>query len=322
MPASAHIAARAAVLLVAISLGACSSRGADDPVARVGDHPITRATVDHWASVLKGSLTLSGPSGRQHLALSLLISYQWLIAEAARRSIPISEREVRQQIDRILARTFPGGIPELREYLKPTGETVADLKLQARAQLALARLRATALAGVPAVSKNQVAAYYTHHRQSFVIPERREARFRNWKTRASALKVKREVEAGKSLTSPQQRKVGELFTGARVPPTNEYERAIDSGKLHKVAGPFSIGNDYWLYEVAKIIPARAQALARVAHSIARQLTNQRRREAVAAFVKTWTADWSARTDCRAGYVVQGCRQDRGDSSGKEGLPQI
>jgi parvulin-like peptidyl-prolyl isomerase len=310
--------------LVAVSLVACSGSGSDpnEPVAQVGDRAITRAELAHWVSVLKGGATASGPNRRPQQALSLLISYQWLIGEAASRSISISELEVRQQVDRILMRTFPGSIAELREFLKPIGETVTDIKLQARAQLALAKLRKTILAGVPAVTDRQIATYYDHHKRSFLILERREARFANWKTKAAALKKKREVQAGKSLTSPAAVKVGEVYAGARVPPSNVYERAIDSIKPYKISGPFHIGNDYWLYQVVKIIPARQQTLRQVAGSIARQLTGQHRHEAEAAFVKSWTAAWSARTDCQTGYVVHGCRQYRGATTDGEELPEV
>jgi hypothetical protein len=323
VPAAALIATRAAALLATVSLGACasSSSGSDEPIARVAARPITRAELGHWTSILKGSWAVSGPNGRRQQTLSSLIHHQWLIGEANRRAISISEHEVREQVDRILMRPFLGGTAELREFLKPIGETVADIKLQARAQVALARLQAMVLAAVPAVTKGQIATYYEEHMQDFLLPERREAHFTNRKRRKAALKVIREVRAGKSLTSPAQRAVGELYAGARVPPLNEYERAIDSAKPYTVAGPFKIGNDYWVYEVVKIIPARQQTLKQMARSIARQLTSQRRHEAVAAFVKTWTAEWSARTDCQVGYVVQGCRQYRRAVTGEE-FPQI
>jgi hypothetical protein len=323
----AQIAIYAAILLSAASLGACA--GSSDPnqaVVRVGDQPITKSTLAHWTSVLKGAAWANpAPIKERALtrqALLLLIAFRWLIGEAARRGISISEFQSRQQIDVMLKRTFPGSIPELRQFLKPTGETAEDLKLQARAQLAKAKLRATAITGLPAPIKAQIAAYYAQHKTSFVVPEHREARFANTKSRAATLKLKREVQAGKSLTSPAQRKVGELFTGATVPPQNEYEAAIDSAKPHTVAGPFKIGNDYWLYEVVEVTPARQKTLAEVSTAVAHKLISERRHKAEAAFVKEWTAHWSAQTDCSSAYVVQGCKQRPGSVSGAQGLPSV
>jgi parvulin-like peptidyl-prolyl isomerase len=322
-----QIATCAAILLATMSLGACG--GSSDPsqaVARVGNQPITKSTLAHWTAILRGAAWATPGRVEEHAlarkVLSLLIAFQWLIGEAARRGISITEFQSRQRIDVILGRTFPGAIPELRQFLKPTGETAEDLKLQARAQLAEARLRAMAIAGVPAPTEQQIAAYYAQHKTSFVVPEHREARFANTKSRAATLKMKREVEAGKSLTSPAQRKVGELFTGATVPPQNEYETAIDSAKPHTVAGPFKIGNDYWLYEVVKVTPARQKTLAEVSTAIAHKLTSEHRHEAEAAFVKGWSAYWSPRTDCSSGYVVPGCKPQHSSVGGVQGLPSV
>jgi foldase protein PrsA len=320
VPSLAQIATCAAALLAVVSLASCGGDSSPNQiVARVGGETITTAKLGHWITVLKGGTQLAGSPARQELALRqpalhLLIALQWLVGEAADRGISISRLEVRQQIDRTERTTFYGGVAELRKFLQATGQSVSDVELQARAELAAAKLRRLAIDSAPKVTAAQVSAYYTQHKRRFLISERREARFTNTKTKAAAEKVKREVEAGKSLTGPAQRRMGELFTGARVPPSspnNEYERAIDSATPHVVSGPYRIGADYWLYEVVRILPARQQTLAEVGDSIRRQLTSESRSQALAGFVKAWTAAWSAKTDCRAGYVVQKCRQYRG-----------
>jgi hypothetical protein len=311
-----------AALLAALGIGACGGSGSGQVVARIGDQTITMAKLDHLVAVLKNGWAASEQGGGsapalRTQALGSLISSQWLIGEAADHGLSSSGLEVRRQIDVIEHRTFFGGVAELRQLLqKSTGQTVADVELQARAELARAKLRQLALAGVPKVSRAEVAAYYARHKQSYFVPGRREARFTNRKTRAEIEQVKRDVEAGKSLTSPQQVKVGESFTGASVPPGrgDPYEEAIDSAKPHVLAGPFKIHNDEWLYEVVKVVPPRQQPLARVAGAIAHKLSEERTRAALAAFVKTLTAQWTAKTDCAGGYVAPGCRQYRGGAT--------
>jgi hypothetical protein len=317
MPSSGQIATGATVLSLAVSLAACGGGSSSGQVvARVGGKPITAGAVDHMVAVLKGGWTTPGAGGGRdrtlrRQALQLLISSQWFIREAASRGIAISSPEVHGKVESVEQVDFPSGVAELREFLKSTGQTVADLELQAKAELAQAKLRQLAIASAPVVTQAQIAAYYAAHKQSFLVPERREARFTNRKTRPEIMKLKKEIEAGRSITSADQRKVGELFTSARVPPGNQYERAIDSGKLHRVAGPFKLAADEWLYEVVKIIPARQRTLAEVSGSIRRQLTGERTGKAVADFTSAWISQWTAKTDCTAGYVVQGCRQYRG-----------
>jgi len=308
------------VLLCVASYG-CGGPSSRDVVVRVGDEPIAKALLTHWTAVLKGGTSAPAASGGSERALrrevlELLILSRWLIGEAARHGISILQDEVRQQISRVEQVEFAGGTSELSGFLKSTGETVADLELRAEDELASAKLRQLAIASVPPVTEAQVAAYYSQHKQSFIVPGRRAARFINRKSRAAAEKVKREVEAGKSLTPPARRRVGEVFTEAHVPPGpgNGYEEAIDASPPHKVSGPYPIGNDFWLFEVVKIVPAHQKTFSEVASVIRRRLTSARRRETLTAFVDAWRSQWTAKTDCRPGYVVSRCRQYAGPAA--------
>lgn len=318
MSALGHIATCAAVLFAATSLGACAGNDASSKqvIAHVGDEAITQTALAHWMTVLKGGRTASDlPAGREQAlrkqTLQLLISRQWLLGEAAGRGLSISRAEVSRQIERIEKGDFPGGIAELREFLKSTGQSVSDLELQAKAELASAKLRSSAIASAPAVTKAQIATYYAKHAKSFFVDERRIARYENRKTWAAAAKIKHEVEAGKSLTSAAEREAHEVFTTARVPPGNAYEKAIDSAKPHVVSGPYHIITDYWIYEVVKIIPSYQRTLAQVSGTIRKKLESTRSKRALAQLAQRLKTTWSAKTECRSGYVVQQCRQYNG-----------
>jgi hypothetical protein len=313
--------ALSALVLLGVAIYGCGGPSSSEVVARVGDAPIAKASLTHWITVLKGgpSATTGSASSERALrreVLGLLISSRWLLGEAARHGISISRHEVRQQIGRVEQIDLAGGTSELSGFLKSTGETVADLELRAEDELASAKLRRLAIASVPSATEAQVAAYYSQHTKSFMVDGRREARFINRKSRAAAEKVKQEVEAGKSLTPPERRRVGEVFEGAHVPPHpgNEYEEAIDASPPHKVSGPYPIGNDFWLYEVVRVIPAHQKPLSEVASAIRRRLTRARRRAALAGFVDAWRTQWTAKTDCMPGYVVSLCRQYAGPAA--------
>ena len=267
--------------------------------------------------MLQGGRKVSDPTAPNEVkdrtqALKLLISAHWAIGEAQARGISISEPEVQSQINKAEGTTFPGGEPELREFLASTGQTVADVELQARAQVAAAKLRQAVLASVGAPTSAQVTTYYAEHEQQFHSPGRREARFSNRKTKAAAMQLKHEVEAGeRGLTSRQQQKVGELFTTARVPPTNAYEAAIDSARPHKIAGPFKLGADYFLYQVVRVYPPRQRSLAEVSVTIRRKLLDEGEANALAELDRSLRTTWTARTDCKHDYVIQKCRQYTG-----------
>jgi foldase protein PrsA len=314
-----------AAVSAAVGLAACGGAASSNTtVARVGDRPISRATLSHWMKVVSGGRTISDPAGASDSALrreafGLVVSAYWLLEEAEARHLGITPSETHAQIAQIEGTSFPGGAPELREFLEASGESLADLELRAKAQVAAAKLRQASLDAVAPVTSPEVAAYYARHKHEFLIPERRVAKFRNWKTKPAAERAKREVEAGMDLTSPKQRKVGELSTSARVPPGDEYEAAIDSATPYHVSGPYKLRADWWLYQVIKVTPPRQQSLAEVRGAIAKKLLDERTSAAVASLERELTSTWTARTDCKAGYVVQKCKQYSGPRKAEEPL---
>ena len=101
-------------------------------------------------------------------AVELLITAQWLIGEAASRGIAITGLEVRREIDIIEHVDFLGGLRELREFVKPTGQTVADVELHAKVEIARAKLRQLAIAMGSAWRAHWTAA--TDCTDGYVVP--------------------------------------------------------------------------------------------------------------------------------------------------------
>ncbi len=248
-------------------------------------------------------------------AVELLISAQWLVGEAADRGLRISAGEARQLIAARKATSFPGGEGEFREFLKTTGETLSDLELQARAELASTKLRRLAAAGARTVTAAQVAAYYTRHRQLFFIPQRRDVRITNRKSAAAAEQLEREVEAGKSfaaLSEPESVARTSISAAGDI-----LDRAIYAAKLHVLTGPVRQRVDYFVFVVEDVIPARYLTLDQVSGSIRSQLLAERQRRAVAVFIEAWKTAWIASTSCLPGYVVQKCREYDGPRAPEE-----
>ena len=159
----------------------------------------------------------------------------------------------------------------------------------------------------------QIMTYYERHRQLFTIPEKRVAKFASRTSRSAIDKLKREVESGKDLTSAAQRAVGEVTLTVSSPPNRRtpIEKAIYAAKPSVITNPTGMGTNYYLFKVVQIFPPTTQTLAQVEGTIRKQLVEEAQRRALAAFVKIWRAEWTAKTNCSAGYVVQKCRQYSG-----------
>jgi foldase protein PrsA len=320
-----HLPACATVVLASVILAACGGGGSDGVVARVGDAEITNATLDHWTTVLLGghAAPASAIARRQALrwrALAFLISAEWLVAEAAaRRALP-SELAVHRLVDEREQRSFPGGKGELREFLHVSGQTVADMELEARVGLISSRLRQLATAKSPTVTPVLVADYYNSHPHTFVIPEAREARISNRKSAAAADEMIRRVRAGASFYALSVTETSERPNGVTAASSPEpLIRAIYSARPHVLTGPIKEGPDYNVIEVERVRPATRETLRQASGAIAQQLREASLRRALVAAVGAWRTRWRAKTSCRPGYVVQKCRQYSGPQSPEDPL---
>jgi foldase protein PrsA len=60
--------------------------------------------------------------------------------------------------------------------------------------------------------------------------------------------------------------------------------------------------------VASITPGSQQTLAQAQASVKSQLLATQQQGALSKFVKDFKKKWTAKTDCRSGYVVTDCKQ--------------
>ncbi len=310
-------------MVAALAIVSCGSKGDADAVVRVGATAISGATINHWSSVMAGgrlgSLSSKGLERRRR-AVQLLITSHWLIGEATERALKPSSGEIRRQLNASQTAAFPGGDAERRAFLEATGETSADMELEAKAELASAKLRRTAIASAPSVSRASVDAYYARHARQFTVPELREVWITNRKSAAAGDQVIREIESGRSVTALLEREVFVWHSSASLHnPYKTLERAIHAASLHALSGPVKQRVDYFVFKVRRIVPSTRRALTQVAGAIRRRLTHEAQQHALRAFVAAWRAKWTAKTDCRRGYVVQKCAQYKGSRSREDAL---
>jgi foldase protein PrsA len=316
------VAAGPALLLAVACLTGCGA-STGSVVARVAGAPITTDQLAHRMSVIEVGRRLDSPSRDPRLrrqAVEYLIASRWVIGDAVQRGLAPSEREIHQRLREETTASFAGGESELRAFLKATGQATEDLEYEARVELSKAKLTAMVVRSVPSVGRAQVMRYYRAHEGRYAIPLRREVWMTNTKTAAAAHRLLREVAAGKPFTAISSREVVTLPSG----PGESYTRpvvdhAISEAPLDALMGPVKGIVDYYLFEVKRALPATHQPFAEVESSIASQLAEEARNRALAGFIAGWRRRWRARTDCRAGYVVQQCRQYHAHVSAEDPL---
>ena len=328
--ATRYILVCVSVLFTVVGLAACGGGGSGDVVAQVGGSPITKASFDHWLSVQAATdgqavLDPEASSGAlRRRVLGFLVSSWWTIGEAAELGVKVTDEEAQKQLERfkyiqlegLKYERFPKEA-ELQRSLAGSGVTRTDQLWLMKLNMLAARIEQKQFSEAQRrIPYAQVAAYYDEHKQSFVLPERRDIEVIATHDEATAAKAKREVQSGKSFLSVLKR-VSIYPEYPEGLPNWQKEKSfhehVFAAKPHVLTGPVH-QILYYVFEVTKVTPPRQQTLAQVEAAIRQRLAAQRQRQVSTELLKAFDSKWTARTDCRVGYVMPGCRQYIGATS--------
>ncbi len=314
------VLASASVLLLAAALTGCGGTSATSSgssrklVARIGDTAIDRAELEHWAGAIERGSSVATALGKmtgtpRQRALEFLISASWVLGEAQEQGVRVSKVAVEHALQQEIEAT-PNGRPEFEKELASTGQGLADVKLEVGSTLAAAKLRDVAAEGVPRVKAAEVNSYYSRHRWSFYLPDRRVAYLiEGIPDHTHALAIARQVRPSTRLTRPWFREIV-----SRSPGGGDRGQLVDmifATTPGRVVGPVMFNGRWVLAVVRKLIPAGIQPLALVRDEVLKILVGQRRERALKRFVTAFVRKWSARTSCSPAYVIQKCSQYRG-----------
>lgn len=305
------------VASLAAGLSACGGSGESAVVVRVGDKAITKATVDHWTSVVRrgGAFTaFRGEPPRstaRRRAVTLLVSCEWLIGEAEREGLPISRTAIE---DALRESTQGQAGAEFQKSRIATGKTAADFELELRAELALEAIRGM-LARRSRVTEPQVVAYYDSHRKLFdAVPETRVVDIiEKLPSAAAATTLVNRVGTGRRFTALAYHKTIVLSTGVLNGPATKkaVDYAIFAARPGVVSRPMRLGEGWTVFIVRKVDPARPTPFAQAHRAVAATVNQQRKRNVASAFEKEYISRWTARTSCHSGYLAPGCAQYHG-----------
>jgi foldase protein PrsA len=320
MRRSVTAAVAVGVLAMGVLVG-CVGLGSNPSAVQVGKQSISKRDVAHWVSVISRGALVTGESDPHQSvrgqALALLIKSRWLIGEASRSGLRLSKQRLAQLVDE-LKQTVSSGPGEFQAALKESGETAADVDVEATARWA-ASVLAQRLAQIvdrrarAEVTPAAVADFYRTHIAEFHLPERRYYDLQEGiPTRARAVALAKRLGSGKRFAVGAQKESPFRPKDFRnLPGQSAAYRAIFKAKVGVLTGPIPLQRNWCLFVIRRIVPARVQPPSEVRRSIEEKLLAAPRRRIRAQLVEEYRRRWVARTDCRPGYVVQKCKQYRG-----------
>jgi foldase protein PrsA len=251
----------------------------------------------------------------QQEVLGFLISSEWVLGEASSLGVKVSDTEVKKQFEKIKNQQFPKAA-EFEKFLKTSGQTVSDLLLRVKLNLLSSKIQQKVVKEKAKVTPAAIQKYYKENPKRFEVAEKRNLLIILTKTEAAAKKAKQEVESGKSFESVAKRvsiDPTSKSTGGKLPGVvkGQEEKALDtavfSASKNVLTGPIKTPFGYYVFEVQGISPGSQQTLKQAEPSIKSQLTATQQQGALSKFVKEFKKKWTAKTECRSGYMVADCK---------------
>jgi hypothetical protein len=313
-----HTFALIAFASLALGVAACGGSETHEVVVRVGGIGITAGAVDRWTHVVEHGGAFTGFRGAprqgtpRERALALLISSHWLIGEARRRGMSISNEAVKQAIAERERAEGPG---ELRRRLADAGQTLTGLELEIRAELALEAISEELSDEAARVNPSELLAYYRRNVTLFSAPKAWVVDIVEGLPSASAATaLLRRTGTGPGFTHLALHKHIRDTPGVLTGPANkkDVDRAIFSARPGVVSQPMRLNGAWAVFIVRRVLPPEPMGLASVRGNVLRHLRAFRGRSAKGRFGEEFVQRWRSRTICRPGYVAPGCSERHGD----------
>jgi foldase protein PrsA len=264
-------------------------------------------------------------------SVSGAIHNQWLLGQAREEKIQISPEAVLREFD--ASKKSYKSNAEFESYRQSSGESIDDMLAEVKINQIADRIFARIKAKRRLITSAVVASFYDSHRSQFAIPAGRDVRIVRTTTKAGAESAIRQLRAGESFAQvakglsqigqPANTRHGEvkgLLPGVfEEKPLND---AVFSAKLHVLSGPLELiakhktiapetNTGFFVYEVTAITPPGQTPLSKVKAQIAAKLFEADKNSTLGGYIAAFRSRWTARTDCKAGYVVRNCKQFKG-----------
>jgi foldase protein PrsA len=247
--------------------------------------------------------------------LQFLILEKWVGGEAKDQGLKIAPKDMEKAFVAAKKAAFPKD-SDFDKYLKQLNMTVNDARFQIGLQTVYTKLRDKALADAPKITDKSIADFYKKNKARFAQPETRDLRVVLAKTESKANAARKALEAGGSwkkvvakysIDDTSKAQGGTLLGVAKATQEKTFGEAVFTAAKGRLTGPVKVQFGYYVFQVQRITPAKQQTLAQSKSAIRQEITAQNTKAADEKFNKDLRTKWKAKTNCRAGFVVDQCK---------------
>jgi foldase protein PrsA len=313
-------------LLAAIGavLAGCGGGGSGsvsgNSVASVDGTSITQSQFDALMAQAKRSYTTqkrafpkAGTTEYQTLknqAVQYLVQRVEFDQQAKKLGVNVTDKDVANRLATIKKQYFGNSEKRYQQQLKQQGLTEAQVKDDLRANLVSQKLFTKVTASVK-VPDSALKTYYDQHISQYGVPEQRQVAHILVKTKKLADKLYTEVKNGadfgalakKYSQDPGSAKNGGKLTiskGQTVAPFDQTAFLLQTGQIsHPVKTQFGY---HIIKALADVTPAKTTPFAKVKSAIRQQLIQQKKNDAMTAWVNKLKKDYDGKISYRTGYA--------------------
>ena len=320
MKRSLMLAAAALAVLTVIAAGCGDTDEVPpDAVAVVDGTPIQKATLDELLTRTKKTYAAqkrqfpkAGTSEYQSLqtqAVAFLVQRAEYVRESDKLGLKITDAQIQKKVDDVKKQYFGGDQKKFEAGLKEQADTLAALRDDARAQLVSEGIYKDVTGNVK-VSDAEAQQYYDQNSSRYKVAESRVVRHILVKTKGEADTIRSEIEGGadfatlakeQSLDPGSKDQGGKLTVsqGQTVAPFDKAAFSLDTNELSK---PVKTQYGYHLIQpLTDVKPGRVTPFTEVRTQIKSQLLQQKKSDAVSAWVAKVEKEYKGKVSYATGY---------------------
>jgi parvulin-like peptidyl-prolyl isomerase len=320
MKRSLMLAAAALAVLTVVAAGCGDTDEVpSDAVAVVDGTPITKATLDELLTRTKKTYATqkrqfpkAGTSEYQSLqtqAVAFLVQRQEYAREADKLGVEVTDGQIQKKVDDVKKQYFGGNQKKFEAGLKAQAYTLAALRDDARAQLVSEGIYKDITNGVK-VSDGEAQQFYDQNIDRYKVADSRQVRHILVKTKAEADKLRGELEGGASFATlakehsedPGSKEQGGKLTVSKGQTVEAFDKAAFSLDTNEISDPVKTQYGYHIIQpLTDVKKGRVTPFTEVRTQIKSQLLQQKKSDAVSAWVAKVEKEYKDKVQYAAGY---------------------
>jgi foldase protein PrsA len=256
----------------------------------------------------------------------------WLQGLASEQGIEVTDQEIAAELKKIKKESFKSPA-EFKKFLKESHFTPADVNERVKVQILSKKLQEQLKENVPKPSEDEVKNYYEAAKATqFTQKASRDIRVVVNKDRKKAEEARDALS--KDDSAKNWKKVAKKYSeesitkasgGLKKGVTEEAVKeplaaAYFSAPEGKVEGPIKAEGKYTVFEVVHSTAESVQDLKTVESQVQATLAQRLEQEYFEDFVSNFTNEWTARTFCASGYVIERCANYKSNGHSAEADP--